>query len=905
MKNLYEHTTTTPFSQNRAYVKGKFLYNGNEKFYIKGVTYGTFRPQQDGLQYPSEDVVEKDFRMMAQHGINCIRTYTVPPEYLLTIALKHDLKVMVGLPWEQHITFLDSADRQKDIIRRVQEGVWTCKQHPAVLCFAIGNEIPANIVRWYGKEKIECFLKQLYQAAKAVDPESLVTYVNFPTTEYLDLDFLDFDCFNVYLETPEKLSAYIARLHNLSGDRPLVLAEIGLDSLRKGADTQAETLIWQIETIFARGCAGMFVFSWTDEWWRGGFDIEDWDFGIVDRQRNPKPALQAVSKTMQRIPFAGHKSLPFISVVVCTYNGASTIEDCMKGLMNLDYPLYEVIVINDGSTDNTARIVTNYPVRLISTPNCGLSSARNKGLYAAKGEIIAYIDDDAYPDPHWLRYLASAYLNSSHAGVGGPNIAPPEDRPIARCVANSPGGPVHVLLSDEIAEHIPGCNMSFRKEALLEIGGFDPIYRAAGDDVDVCWRIQQSGHTIGFHPSAVVWHHRRNSIEAYWNQQKGYGKAEALLEAKWPEKYNGFGHLAWEGRIYGNGFTLPIKLKSKKIFYGTWGTALFQSVYQPAEGFLNTIPLMPEWYLFSALLAVVANMGVFWAPLLWLWPVFLLSVVVVLIQAAVSAGTNVSHQIKQKDNIKYWLLITLLHIIQPVARLYGRIKHGLTPWRAISTRSGLPYLFTFRDKVFTLWSEVWRPAEDYLMDIEKNLIKLKIRAKRGGEFDRWDIEVRNSLFSITQALLTVEEHGGGKQMLKFKVWRRPSNIWTITMLALLTICGFSALDEAYGVAAIFGTMAFLALTAYSYGSASTIAYLQQAFNSLDGDNQSGIPREEKFILPAQGEEHETYLEQAFEDAKTAFHDHLSPAASGKNRVLPFSPVSAKKADQPANPKNIF
>ena len=151
----------------------------------------------------------------------------------------------------------------------------------------------------------------------------------------------------------------------------------------------------------------------------------------------------------------------------------------------------------------------------------------------------------------WLRYLAYAYQTTSHAAIGGPNIAPEHDGPIATCVANAPGGPVHVLLTDEIAEHIPGCNMSFRKDILLELGGFDPIYRAAGDDVDLCWRIQHTGRTIGFHPAAFVWHHRRNSLKAYWKQQKGYGKAEALLEAKWPEKYNGFGHLSWAGRIYG------------------------------------------------------------------------------------------------------------------------------------------------------------------------------------------------------------------------------------------------------------------------------------------------------------------------------------------------------------------
>ncbi len=83
-------------------------------------------------------------------------------------------------------------------------------------------------------------------------------------------------------------------------------------------------------------------------------------------------------------------------------------------------------------------------------------------MYNAKGEILAYIDDDAYPDPDWLRYLAFAYVTSDHGCIGGPNIAPSDDGFIGTCVANAPGGPVHVLVSDEIAEHVPGCNMSFR-----------------------------------------------------------------------------------------------------------------------------------------------------------------------------------------------------------------------------------------------------------------------------------------------------------------------------------------------------------------------------------------------------------------------------------------------------------
>ena len=435
----------------------------------------------------------------------------------------------------------------------------------------------------------------------------------------------------------ERYEAYLARLQNIAGDRPLLMSEIGLDSLRHGEETQARVLDWQIRTAFAAGCAGAFVFAWTDEWYRGGADVNDWAFGLTDQDRRPKPALAAVRKAFAQVPFPPGLRWPRISVVVCTYNGSRTIRDCLEGLLRLEYPNFEVIVVNDGSTDETADIVEQYGFRLISTKNHGLSCARNTGLEAATGEIVAYLDDDAYPDPHWLTYLAATFMRTTHAGVGGPNLAPAGDGPIAECIAHAPGGPVHVLLSDQEAEHIPGCNMAFRKAALQAIRGFDPQFRIAGDDVDVCWRLQQRGWTLGFHPAAMVWHHRRNSVRAYWKQQINYGKAEALLERKWPEKYNAAGHLTWAGRVYGNGHTSLLGL-SGRIYHGTWGRAPFQSLYQPAAGMLQSLPLMPEWYLVIVALAVLSALGFSWTPLFLALPCFVLAVSAPLVQAALSAA---------------------------------------------------------------------------------------------------------------------------------------------------------------------------------------------------------------------------------------------------------------------------
>ncbi len=93
--------------------------------------------------------------------------------------------------------------------------------------------------------------------------------------------------------------------------------------------------------------------------------------------------------------------------------------------------------------------------------------------------------------------------------------------------------------------------MAFRREALQAINGFDPQYRKAGDDVDVCWRLQQAGLWITFAPGAFVWHHRRQSPRAYLRQQAGYGEAEALLRFKHPDRFNGRGDGKWRGVLYG------------------------------------------------------------------------------------------------------------------------------------------------------------------------------------------------------------------------------------------------------------------------------------------------------------------------------------------------------------------
>ena len=204
----------------RPEVRGKFLFVGDEKLWLRGVTYGTFGVHDEG-GYPRPDMVAADFRAMARAGLNAVRVYTVPPLWLLDLAAKNGLRVMVGLPWEQHVGFLENAAKAQDIVERVRTLVRVCAGHPALLCYAIGNEIPSSVVRWYGRKRVTHFLRKLAGVVRQEDPTALITYVNFPTTEYLELPFIDFLSFKVYLEDRHTLRRYLARLQNLAGERQM------------------------------------------------------------------------------------------------------------------------------------------------------------------------------------------------------------------------------------------------------------------------------------------------------------------------------------------------------------------------------------------------------------------------------------------------------------------------------------------------------------------------------------------------------------------------------------------------------------------------------------------------------------------------------------------------------------
>ena len=550
---------------------GKFFRAGARRVTMRAVTYGPF---PGGWAASLDD----DFARVAAAGFNALRLYVMPDRRLLDAAWRHGLRVLGGLPWRHSADFLRAPELLADARAALQHGLLVAGEHPALAAVYVGNEVPADLVRWMGPLPVRRAIEGLIALGRQVAPHLMFAYANYPSTEYLEPENADFTAFNVYLENETALRSYIKRLHHIAGDRPLVIAEFGLDSRRNGPQQQAATLAWGLRAAADLATAGMTVYAWSDRWWNAGAEVLDWDFGLIDRDGSAKPALESVSHGLAQSAAAPAGSDGLFSVIVCTRNGNPRIDRCLRALENLSDLRHEVLVVDDGSSDGTADFVAQkFPhVRLLRLPPVGLSAARNAGAAAANGEFFAFTDDDCAADPEWLDRLRRVFADGRFAAAGGPNLPPPPCSWREAVVCAAPGAPSHVLLDDEEAEHLPGCNLAVTRAAFEAIGGFDPAFHTAGDDVDFCWRLRDAGYRLGFAAGAFVWHWRRPSLGAFLRQQIGYGRAEHLLIHKHPQRFSKRGDACWEGFVYGGG---PVRAMAESVIYhGPMGGAGYQSI---------------------------------------------------------------------------------------------------------------------------------------------------------------------------------------------------------------------------------------------------------------------------------------------------------------------------------------
>ena len=557
----------------RLRVDGRFLALGDRRLFLKCVTFGPF-PADAELDPAIE------FPRIAACGFNAIRVYTGATQALLDCAQENGLVVLVGIPWEWGRDFLAEPRLRAEGELRLLNFLRKHGSHPALGALIVANEIPSGLVRWMGPSKVRTALEEIIDLCREETADLPICYANYPSTEYLEPRNADFSAFNVYLEDRDSQARYLPRLQNIAGDRPILITEFGLDTIRNHENAQAALLKGHLEESLAAGLAGTTFFAWSDRWASRGIQMAEWAFGLTRYDRSEKPVMEALRESLPTISTAPAaltlNTVPRISVVICTHNGAANLEACLNACSSLEYPDFEILVIDDGSTDQTPEVATRFPeVRYLRQQHGGLSRARNFGATQASGGLIAYTDDDCQPDVEWLFWIAKSFDHPRIGAAGGPNIPPSPEGLQEAIVASATGAPSHVLSEDLRAEHLPGCNLVLRREALDSIGGFQPQFVTAGDDVDLCWRLLDQGWELAFAPAAFVWHRRRTSIARYLRQQGGYGRAEALLFEVHPGRFRD-GGIHWKGSVYSGG---PVSADTRSVIYfGSMGQAGYQGL---------------------------------------------------------------------------------------------------------------------------------------------------------------------------------------------------------------------------------------------------------------------------------------------------------------------------------------
>src|SRR3954471_10251441 len=229
-------------SPDRVRVSGKFFRIGAQKWFPKGLCYGPFPANRYGESLPEPERVDADLTHMRELGANCVRLYFPPPTWFLEMANEHGFRVLVDVPWEKHRCFFEDWSSQQAAREAVRKTAREIGGHPAVFAISVANELPNDVVRFYGATRVQAFLGELLDIVHQEAPDCLATYANFPTTEFLQPPEQDFACFNLYLDDCDVLGKYIDRLQHVAGNSPLLIAEFGSDSLRKGEEEQSRLL---------------------------------------------------------------------------------------------------------------------------------------------------------------------------------------------------------------------------------------------------------------------------------------------------------------------------------------------------------------------------------------------------------------------------------------------------------------------------------------------------------------------------------------------------------------------------------------------------------------------------------------------------------------------------------------
>ena len=269
-----------------------------------------------------------------------------------------------------------------------------------------------------------------------------------------------------------------------------------------------------------------------------------------------------------------------VSVIVPAYNAASTLEACLTSLVNQTYPhdLYEVVVVDDGSTDQTASLAEHAGARVIHQRNQGPAVARNRGVEAATGDFILFTDADCVPAPDWIERMMDAFLDPNVVGAKGV-YRTGQKQLMSRFVQCEYQDKYDRLAHQAQIDFIDTYSAAYRRCQFLENGGFDPIFpRPSVEDQEFSFRLSQKGYRMVFIPSAIVYHRHDRTLGEYARRKFNIGYWKALLIRWHPDK------------IAHNSHT-PQTLKIQILLLGLAGLALAIWPFWPSIGSIAAITL--------------------------------------------------------------------------------------------------------------------------------------------------------------------------------------------------------------------------------------------------------------------------------------------------------------------------
>lgn len=236
-----------------------------------------------------------------------------------------------------------------------------------------------------------------------------------------------------------------------------------------------------------------------------------------------------------------------VSIIIPAYNAQATLARCIQACLDQTHPNIEVLVIDDGSTDNTSGIAQSFPIHYVRQENRGPAAARNVGARGASGDILAYTDADCVPRPDWIERLLRGFKEGIVA-VGGTYGIANRDQRLAR-VIQAEIEARHDRFGDTV-DFLGSFNVAYKKFPFLAVGGFDETFRiASAEDNDLAYRLADFGGQLAFVRGAIVDHYHPETLWPYLRTQMRHGMWRVKLYLKHParaegDKYAGRGELA-------------------------------------------------------------------------------------------------------------------------------------------------------------------------------------------------------------------------------------------------------------------------------------------------------------------------------------------------------------------------